>query len=264
MNPRTSQNRQVAALVAALLLAAPIVAAEPIVPSDHVLRPFNGQDLSGWTTWLKESGDKDPRGVFDVVDGMIHISGEDRGYLATAREYRDYHLVVEYKWGERTDGSKYVRNSGVLLHKIGPDRVWPTSLEVQLAQGCEGDFIVIPGGDKRATITCETRVAADGKTRWKAGGERVKYSGRQFWWSKHQPGFKELRDTRGKDDVASPLGQWTKVECICRGRRVTIKVNGQTVNECFDAFPSAGKILLQNEGNEVYFRNLELRPLAAE
>ena len=66
---------------------------------------------------------------------------------------------------------------------------------------------------------------------------------------------------RGKDAVASPLGQWTRVECICSRDRITIKINGVTVNECFDTRPSAGKILLQNEGNEIYYRRLELHRL---
>ena len=30
------------------------------------------------------------------------------------------------------------------------------------------------------------------------------------------PFFKELLDTRGNKDVASPKGEWTKVEAICR------------------------------------------------
>ena len=141
-----------------------------------------------------------------------------------------------------------------------------TSIECQLAQGCEGDLIVIRGKDEEgktipATITSETVIASDGKTRWQKGGKKTVYSGRQFWWSKHQPSFKELLDTRGKDDVASPLGQWTRVECICSGDRITIKINGVAVNECFDTRPSAGKILLQNEGNEIYYRKFELHPL---
>ncbi len=243
---------------------------EAISPGERVIRLFNGKDLAGLTTWLKETGREDPRKVFTVHDGMIHVSGEGMGYVATERSYKDYHLIVEYKWGRKTDGSKYVRNAGVLLHGVGPDGarggVWMTSIECQLAQGCEGDLIVIRGQDKAgktipATISCQTVVAPDGKTRWKQGGKKTVYSGKQFWWSKHEPGFKELLDTRGRWDVASPLGEWTRVECICQRDRITIKINGVTVNECFDARPSAGKILLQNEGNEIYYRRFELHPL---
>jgi len=263
--------------VAIVCLAANVAAAaegpkqEPISPGDKVIKLFNGEDLTGLYTWLKETGRNDPKEAFTVHDGMIHVSGKGRGYVATEKTYRDYHLIVEYKWGERVDGSGYVRNAGVLLHGSGPDGshrsgTWMASLECQLAQGCEGDLIVIRGRDENGDvipidITCETTIAADGKTRWKKGGKKVKYSGRQFWWSKHEPFFKEKLDTRGKDDVASPLGEWTKVECICDGDRVTVKINGVTVNEAIDVWPTSGKILLQNEGNEIYYRRFELHPL---
>ena len=104
-------------------------------------------------------------------------------------------------------------------------------------------------------------VPVDNNTRWDPRGTPVTYSGKQFWWSRHQPFFKEDYDARGADDVASPVGEWTKVECLCSGSRITIKINGHTVNECSDAVPAAGKILLQAEGDEAFFRNLELRPL---
>jgi hypothetical protein len=260
-------------VVSALLPVAFTLAVEPStqpnVPTGAV-QLFNGRDLSGWTIWLKATGREDPKKVYSVQDGAIRVSGEGLGYLATDKPYKNYHLIVEYKWGDKHDGSGNVRNAGILLHGIGPDGgangVWMTCLECQLAQGCEGDLIVIRGKDEGgkiipATITCETEIASDGKTRWKPGGKRVVYSGRQFWWSKHAPGFKEKLDTRGKDDVASPVGQWTRVECICKDDRVTIKVNGVTVNECFDMFPSAGKILLQCEGSEIYYRVLELHPI---
>jgi hypothetical protein len=243
--------------------------ANPVIPR-KVIRPFNGKDLSGFTTWLKKTGREDPKHVFRVEDGMIRCGAEDMGYLATEDAYQDYHLIVEYKWGALNRAFETVRNSGILLHGVGPDGsqegLWMTSTECQLAQGCEGDLIVIPGKTAEgkpfpATITSETIVAEDGRTRWHDGGKPTKYMGRQFWWSKHQPFFKELIDTRGKDDVASPLGEWTKVECLCTGTRITVKINGVTVNECYDCQPAAGKILLQTEGHEVYFRNLELRPL---
>ncbi len=243
----------------------------PISPKDKVIPLFNGKDLSGLYGWLKDTHYGDPRKVFTVTNGILQISGEIDGYLATEKEYRDYHLVTEYKWGMRTYGSKTVRNSGILLHAVGPDgnrSPWMSSIECQLAQGCVGDLIVIRGKDATGTpipvtITSETILGPDGRTRWKKGGTPVVYSGKQFWWALHDPDFQELIDTRGKNDVESPLEEWTRVECICAGNRITVVVNGRLVNECFKVYPSAGKILLESEGFEILFRELELHPLGA-
>jgi hypothetical protein len=38
-------------------------------------------------------------------------------------------------------------------------------------------------------------------------------------------------------------------------------VNGTKVNECYDAFPAAGKIMLQSEGFELFVRKFEIQPL---
>jgi hypothetical protein len=256
------------------VLAAPLQGedpkAEPASPKDGVVRLFNGKDLTGLRTWLKDTKREDPRKVFTAHDGLLHISGDGYGYLATDKQYREYHLIVEYKWGKRTDGGKYVRNSGVLLHAVGPDGgaggTWMSSIECQLAQGCVGDLIVIRGkNEKKDTIpvrlTSDVVLGPDKKPRWKKGGEPRVFTNRQLWWSRHDPDFKELLDTRGKNDVESPLGEWTRVECVCADKRITVSVNGSVVNECYDVFPAAGQILLEVEGFEVFFRKFELHPL---
>jgi hypothetical protein len=234
---------------------------------------FNGKDLTGLTTWLRDTKRDDPRKVFTAHDGLLHVSGDGFGYVATDKEYRDYHLVVEYKWGRRTDGRKYVRNSGILLHATGPDGnaggTWMSAIECQLAQGCAGDLIVIRGKDANGAVvpvqvTAETEQSPDRKRhRWKKGGEAKTFppTRGQLWWSKHDWEFQELLDTRGKDDVESPPGEWTTVECVCDGRRITVRVNGTTVNEVTDVFPAAGKVLLQSEGFELFVRRFELRPV---
>jgi hypothetical protein len=242
---------------------------EPVSPRE-VINLFNGKDLSGLSTWLKDTRHADPRGVFRVEDGMIHISGEGNGYVATEKQYRDFHLIVEYKWGRRTDGGKFVRNSGILLHATGPDGgaggTWMASIECQLAQGCVGDLIPIRGKDesgKTITVqfTSEVVLGPDNRPRWKPGGAPQVFTNRQLWWTRHDPDYKELLDTRGKDDVESPVGEWTRVECLCEGDRITIRVNGTVVNSCRQAVPSVGKILLQSEGFELYVRKFELHPL---
>ena len=246
---------------------------DAIQPRKEVILPFNGHDLSGFTTWLRPGDRRAGVTDYQVTDGMIHIAGKGMGYLATGRQYRNYHLSVEYKWGERTDGSKYVRNSGILLHAVGPPGnardTWMASIEVQLAQGCEGDLIPIRGRDAQGEIipvsfTANTIKGEDGRPRWKPTGKPKTFTDSQLWWNQHQVGFEELRDTRGRHDVASPLGKWTLVECICRGDQITVKVNGTIVNQCYDVYPAAGHILLENEKNEIFFRNLKIQPLPEE
>jgi Domain of Unknown Function (DUF1080) len=265
-------------LVAALMATTESLEADddaegmPVVPQ-AVIRLFNGTDLSGLTTWLKDTQREDPRRVFRVIDGVLHLTGDGMGCVATEKAYRDYRLVVEYKWGQKTDGGKYVRNSGILLHATGPDGgaggAWPSCIECQLAQGCVGDLIVIRGQDAEGKVipvqlTAETELAPDKKRRrWSPGGEPKSYPATrgQLWWSKHDWDFEELLDTRGRDDLENPLDAWNRVECVCDGNRITVIVNGQTVNECSDVSPAAGRILLQTEGFEILFRKFELHPL---
>ena len=242
---------------------------EPVRP-DRTIALFNGKDLTGLTTWLKDTRRDDPRRVFRVEDGILRITGDGFGYIATNQVYRDYRVVVEYKWGTRTDGGKFVRNSGLLLHATGPDGgaggTWMASIECQLAQGCVGDLIPIPGqkadgSENPVRFTSEVVLGPDKRPRWTRGGQPRVFDRSQLWWSRHDPDFKEFLDTRGRHDLESPLGEWTRVECVCDGGRITVLVNGQTVNECYDAAQAAGKILLQSEGFEIFVRRFELHPL---
>jgi hypothetical protein len=270
---RTSCRSAVLAALGLLACAALGAGADdrPGRPRDGAVQLFNGKDLAGLYTWVKGTGRADPKKVFTVQGGLLHVSGEGLGYVATRKEYHDYRLVVEYRWGKRTDGRKYVRNSGILLHAVGPDGsaggAWMACVECQLAQGCVGDLIPIRGKDDKGQVLpvsfkSETVLGPDKRPRWKPGGEVRTFTNRQLWWSRHDPTFKELLDTRGKDDVESPLGKWTRVECVCRGKRIEVRVNGTKVNECFDMEPAAGKILLQCEGFEIDFRRFELYPLS--
>lgn len=258
-----------ALVLSAFTLATAFGADEPVGPKEPTPL-FNGKDLTGLTTWLKDAKRDDPKKVFRVTDSLLHLTGEGFGYVATEKAYKDYRVVVEYKWGKRTDGGKYVRNSGLLLHAVGPDGgaggTWMSCVECQLAQGCCGDLIPIRGKDEKGQLipvrfTSDVALGPDKRPRWKEGGEKMTFTGRQLWWSKHDPEFKELLDTSGKDDVESKLGEWTKVECVCEGAKLAVFVNGVKVNDAYDVYPAAGKILFQTEGFEVFVRKFEVHPL---
>jgi hypothetical protein len=252
------------------------VAVTPSTPDSvrprEVIRLFNGKDLGGLSTWLADTKQDDPRKVFHVTnEGWLRISGDGFGYVATQAEYHDYRLLVEYKWGRRTDGGKFVRNSGILLNAVGPDGgaggKWMSSVECQLAQGCVGDLIVIRGKDAAGEtipvrLTSEVSLGPDKRPRWTPGGEARTFVGdRQLWWSRHDPGFEELLDTRGKDDVESRVGEWTRVEIVNERGRLQVHVNGKLINSAYNVFPASGKILLQCEGFELDVRKFELHPL---
>src|SRR5947209_11329511 len=71
--------------------------------TDDTIHLFNGKDLTNFYTYLKGSGkNEDPKKVFTVKDGRIRVSGEVYGGLITAKEYENYHLVVEFAWGSQT------------------------------------------------------------------------------------------------------------------------------------------------------------------
>ncbi|HEY1378094.1 MAG TPA: DUF1080 domain-containing protein, partial [Gemmataceae bacterium] len=115
---------------------------------------FNGKDLTGFYTYLRDVGkNTDPKKVFTVTDGAIHVSGEAFGYLATEKEYENYHLTVEFRWGEKTHAPRAdnARDSGVLLHMTGEDRVWPQCIEFQMIEGGTGDIILVGGGRNKPT-----------------------------------------------------------------------------------------------------------------
>jgi hypothetical protein len=250
---------------------------EAIRPTE-VIRFFNGDKLDGLYTWLQRSKYEDPDKVLTIKDGVVHFTGDENGYLCTKKPYKDYRLVVEYRWGERSYGERktLARSSGVFLHGDDTDGAYSgqfkAGLECQIIEGGAGDFELIPG--KRAdgsripvSITVETAEHRDytGQPQWKKGGPRVGVSdqnGFRVSWFNHDLDWKNVLGYHAKNDLASPGKEWTRVEITADGDHVQYRVNGVLANEAFDVKPSEGKISLQCEGAEMDFRRFELHPLA--
>jgi hypothetical protein len=252
---RSSHLDLVIAFMATLLLAAcPWLA----VAADNLYIPahgdavvlFDGKDLSHFDSFLKTQGlNSDPQHVFTIEDGVIHISGSEFGYLITKREFADYYLRAEFKWGEATHAPRegMARDSGILYHVQGEQKVWPTSLEYQICEGQTGDFYMTDG----AALT-----GTDGKrvTGPANGAARIIRIGEGAW--QNVTGY---RDPNG--EIENAHGEWNVVEIVAQGDNVKHYLNGKLVNEGTKAYPASGKILIQSEGAEVYFRDLKLYPL---
>lgn len=252
----------------ALLAAEEAPTRVPITPTDGAIKLFNGRNLDGLYTYFRDTKFEDPRRVVTVHDGLLHITGDGVGGVSTCNEYRDYHMICEFRWGPRTWGGRVDRakDSGVLVHCQGPEGayggIWMESIEAQIIQGGTGDFIVVSGkGDVKPTLTAEITKDRDGESVWHAGGEKQVFTSGRVNWCGRDPDWKDVIGFRGKDDVESPGEEWTRMDVICRGDRITILVNGVKVNEGFDVHPSSGKLTIQSEMAEIFVRRWELWPL---
>ena len=76
----------------------------PRIESGSPVFAFNGRDLTGFYVYTRDHGYDDPNGICTVRDGVIRISGQEFGGLATCGNFGDYHLVVEWKWGGKNVG----------------------------------------------------------------------------------------------------------------------------------------------------------------
>lgn len=238
---------------------------EAIVPSETIVL-FNGKDLTNFYTFLGANLGKnnDPKGVFTVSDKAIRISGEIYGAITTEKTYKNYKLVVEFKWGEKTFGgrAKAARDSGILLHCVGDDGkasgVWMESIECQMIEGGTGDFILV-GGKGQPKITAETEKRGN-EWYYKKGATAKEFGPRINWWGR-DPMWKDTLGFRGKDDVEKAVGEWNVLECVCDGDSITNILNGTVVNAGTKATLTEGKIQIQSEGAELFIRKVELHPL---
>jgi hypothetical protein len=262
------------ASLATLVSAFPLAAAEPVRPTE-VIKLFDGKTLGDCYTYLKDTRYEDPRKVFRVTDGMLHITGDGLGSIITKQEYADYHLVLEFKWGEKTWQNRMdkTKDSGLLIHSRGADGgyggTWMPSIEVQIIEGGMGDYIMVAGNDKDGkpvpiTLTCESARDRDGEVIWQKGGQRETFdlkNRKRINWYGRDPDWADKLGFRGKDDLDNSQTEWTRFDVICDGGHIQNYVNGTLVNEAFDATPESGRIQLQTELAEIFFRRWELYPV---
>lgn len=212
-----------------------------------------------------------------MYPGQPDGSPQPFGYISTAREFSDYHLRFEYKWGTNRFGSRATakRDAGVIYHMFGKDNVWPNGVECQVQETDTGDIFTVNARVTTTVDSATTNLATifitNAATR-KVTTNRVVQP--QFLEpEKGGLSFVQGTATGIKRVIRNPMNErdgWNTVEIIVRGDAATHIVNGK-VNarvsrmEQFTGEKWApltrGKIIFQLEGAEVFYRNIEIKEL---
>ncbi len=257
---------------------------QPAVQPDKPVILYDGDkvnDLSQFYTWLEGHKYEDPNRVFTIVDKVdgapaIRVSGQDWGGIVTRKAYKNYKLVLEYRWGTISWGRRMdrARNSGVLLHCTGDDgnnradfsSPWIASVEYEILQGRTGDIILVSGferGVEDPFLPRLTMRAQPDDRYWDPKGELREFISKQghLHWYGRDRNWQDVLDFHGPQEVEKPAGQWNFVEAIMKGGDLIYYLNGVKVMEGEKGTLTEGRLLFQSEGAEIFFRKIELHPL---
>jgi hypothetical protein len=258
-------------------------------------RPLlNGKNLDGWETFMKapdKSWDvpglkrdadgnylepiglnRDPLHVFKVenVDGRpaLHISGQGFGVVATKESFANVHLRLQFKWGEKRWAPRQNsrRDAGLLYFIHGEhgadDKTWPRSVEFQIQEHDTGDLFAL-----------STQITVNARKQESARGPRALYlydpSGEPTLFVQKPP----MNNRCVKlGDPEKPTGEWNTLDLYCFNGDSIHVVNGQVVMRLHNAqrldgpAPAplmSGRIAVQTEGAEIFYRDVEVQPITA-
>jgi hypothetical protein len=237
---------------------------------------YHGNDILG-VIQGKAPKDSKPIGlnppgqdVFSIIEQqgkpVLRISGEIYGCLQTKEEFSNYHLRLETRWGEK----KWVprleepKDSGILYHSRGPFGVdywksWALSHEFQVIEHGLGEYWT------QATSAMDIR--ADPGKPGALGAEAPRWNPAAPWQEFASPNNHALAGT-DQDRV----GQWNRLELVCFEDDCVHIVNGRVVMALKNArykdggrwVPmTGGRLQIQSEAAEVFYRDIEIRPIPA-
>ena len=267
-------HRKVSLLLLTFFLA--ISCKQNATESEEWVSLFNGKDLQGWDTYLaapRGEGEKtpyglnnDPEKIFTVVkeDGepAIRIAGDIGGGISTVQEFENYHLSLQFKWGESMPWKeRKKRDSGLLYHGVGPHGAdggfWMRSQEFQIQEGDCGDYWGVAGG----IFDVPAKLGQDSLWVYDQEGTLITF----------KEGTPIGRHCVKNPDTEKPTGEWNTLELYCMGSSSVHIVNGVVTMALFNSRQSdegkeespltKGKIQFQSEGAELFYRNLRIQKI---
>ena len=183
---------------------------------------FDGTSLDAFDYHLNDS-QATMADVWSIEDGVLICKGRPIGYLVTKDVFRDFELELEWRF----DPEKGAGNSGVLLRRVGPQKVWPKSIEAQLQSGHAGDIWNIDA----VPMLVDPDLTAGRRTMKRAPSSE------------------------------KPLGEWNRYRIRLDRGDLELYVNDVLQNTGRWCEEVAGQLCLQSEGAEIHFRNVRLRPI---
>lgn len=284
--------RSLAAVAVAWSLAsscATVAAPSPTTPPHPWRRLFNGHDFEGIDRYLAAPAgtnrpfglNHDPLGVFRVeqVDGRgaVRVSGQVYGALTTHASFTNVHVRLQYKWGDtkwppRAEARHY-RDAGLLYWAAGPDgagsSAWQRSVECNIMEKGVGQWWSVDG------VYCDV----EGRDVILERMPGIPYRGespgeRCVVWQPGAPRYtvQPHEGVTSTLDPELPRGQWNTVEVVAWGGTCLHLLNGHVVlalsnprvrENGTEQRLSQGRIQLQSEAAELWYRDLEARPIDA-
>jgi hypothetical protein len=231
---------------------------------------WDGHSLDGWSFYQDGIGDMDTLGVVSIRDDELHFLGDGYGheaappgFIATQADYGNYHLRLQYRWGQRRWPPRQwqARNGGVLYHMGAqlPGRLFPECIEFQMQEGNCGDAILIDtlgvqGPSLGGTPLWPNWIPAFPDTPI----EPVRAGGYARRWLPRHSDF-EIE------------GHWNTLDLVVLEDQAAQLVNGRIVNTVFKlarqlpdgstAPLTRGRIALEFEWAAIAFRDVMIRDL---
>ena len=211
----------------------------------------------------------DPKNVFTFKDengeNVLYVSGEIYGALTSKQAYENYHLKIQFKWGENVWEPRLLRkrDSGILYHCHGSNtafwNVWMASQEFQVQETDVGDYYGL--GDVLIDIPSNKK-EGEKEFSYSKNNTLKPYSSLQRFPPNHcNKGF----------DNENNHGEWNTLELICfegtslhvvNGKVVMALYNSEYKNADNELVPlTKGRIQIQSEAAEVYYKNAQIKSI---
>jgi hypothetical protein len=203
----------------------------------------------------------DPKKVFTTFNEngttVLHVTGEIYGGLTTKKDFANYHLRMDFKWGDRKWEPRLnqKRDSGILYHCHGEPgafwNVWKSCLESQVQETDMGDMHLLAG--------------TKSKSRFRVVGGKDNIFDPQspsLWgeWVGH---------LSASHEPDRPHGEWNHLEVYVLGDSAIHLANGIVGLAVIEALNKNGKplksgqIQIQSEAAECFYRSIRLTPIKA-